>query len=29
MKYAYEDLGDEQFEKLVVFLCRNYSGLSL
>lgn len=29
MKYAYEDLGDEQFEKLVVFLCQHLLGISV
>jgi hypothetical protein len=29
MKYAYEDLGDEQFESLVVFLCQRLLGISV
>jgi len=29
MKYAYEDLGDEQFEKLVVFLCQRLLGIGV
>jgi hypothetical protein len=29
MKYAYEDLGDEQFETLVVFLCQRLLGISV
>jgi hypothetical protein len=29
MKYAYEDLGDEQFEKLVVMLCQRLLGISV
>jgi hypothetical protein len=29
MKYAYEDLGDEQFENLVVFLCQRLLGISV
>ena len=29
MKYAYEDLGDEQFEKLIVFLCQRLLGISV
>jgi hypothetical protein len=29
MKYAYEDLGDEQFEKLIVFLCRRLLGVAV
>lgn len=29
MKYAYEDLGDEQFEKLVVFLCQRLLGMGV
>lgn len=28
MKYAYEDLGDDQFEELVVLLCRRLLGMS-
>ena len=24
MKYAYENLGDDQFEKLIVFLCMSF-----
>ena len=27
MKYAYEDLGDEQFETLVVLLCQRLLGI--
>ena len=27
MKYAYEDLGDDQFEQLVVLLCRRLLGM--
>ena len=27
MKYAYEDLGDDQFEELVVLLCRRLLGM--
>ena len=29
MKYAYEDLSDEQFEKLVVFLCQRLLGIGV
>jgi hypothetical protein len=29
MKYAYEDLGDEQFEQLIVFLCQRLLGISV
>jgi hypothetical protein len=29
MRYAYEDLGDEQFEKLIVFLCQQLLGISV
>lgn len=29
MKYAYEDLSDEQFERLVVFLCQRLLGISV
>ncbi len=29
MKYAYEDLSDSQFEKLVVFLCQHLLGISV
>jgi len=29
MKYAYEDLGSEQFEKLIVFLCQRLLGISV
>jgi hypothetical protein len=29
MKYAYEDLGDEQFETLIVFLCQKLLGISV
>lgn len=29
MKYAYEDLGDNQFENLVVFLCQRLLGISV
>jgi hypothetical protein len=29
MKYAYENLGDDQFEKLVVFLCQELLGISV
>jgi len=29
MKYAYEDMGDEQFETLVVFLCQKLLGMSV
>lgn len=29
MKYAYEDLGDEQFEKLVLLLCQPLLGISV
>jgi hypothetical protein len=29
MKYAYEDLSDGQFEKLVVFLCQRLLGISV
>ena len=29
MKFAYEDLGDDQFEKLVVFLCQHVLGISV
>lgn len=29
MKYAYEDLGDEQFEELIVQLCRRLLGISV
>ena len=29
MKYAYEDLSDEQFEKLIVFLCQRLLGISV
>ena len=29
MKFAYEDLGDDQFEKLVVCLCQNVLGISV
>ena len=28
MKYAYEDLSDEQFEKLILFLCQQLLGIS-
>ncbi len=28
MKYAYEDLSDDQFEKLIVFLCHELLGIS-
>ncbi|WPD23892.1 MAG: ABC-three component system protein [Candidatus Electrothrix scaldis] len=29
MKYAYEDLSDEQFEQLIVFLCQRLLGISV
>lgn len=29
MKFAYEDLGDEQFENLIVFLCKCLLGISV
>lgn len=29
MKFAYEDLSDDQFEKLVVFLCQRLLGISV
>ena len=29
MKYAYEDLGDDQFEKLVVFICQRLLGMGV
>lgn len=29
MKFAYEDLGDEQFENLIVFLCQRLLGISV
>ena len=29
MKYAYEDLHDEQFERLVVFVCKRLLGISV
>lgn len=29
MKYAYEDLSDEQFENLIVFLCKRLLGISV
>jgi hypothetical protein len=29
MKYAYEELGDEQFETLIVFLCQKLLGISV
>jgi hypothetical protein len=29
MKYAYENLGDDQFEKLIVFLCHELLGISV
>jgi hypothetical protein len=29
MKYAYEDLGDEQFETLIEFLCQKLLGISV
>jgi hypothetical protein len=29
MKFAYEDLGDDQFEKLIVFLCQSLLGISV
>lgn len=29
MKYAYEDLSDEQFETLIVFLCQHLLGISV
>ncbi|MGH8497569.1 MAG: ABC-three component system protein [Methylococcales bacterium] len=29
MKYAYEDLSDEQFERLIVFLCQRLLGISV
>ncbi|HET7268812.1 MAG TPA: ABC-three component system protein [Oleiagrimonas sp.] len=29
MKYAYEDLGEDQFEQLVVFLCRQLLGMGV
>jgi hypothetical protein len=29
MKYAYENLGDEQFENLVVCLCQHLFGVSV
>lgn len=29
MKYAYEDLSSEQFEKLIVFLCQKLLGISV
>lgn len=29
MKYAYENLGDEQFETLIVFLCQKVLGISV
>ena len=29
MKYAYEDLGDDQFEKLVIFLCQRLLGMGV
>jgi ABC-3C protein len=29
VKYAYEDLGEEQFERLIVFLCQRLLGISV
>ena len=29
MKYSYEGLGDDQFEKLIVFLCQELLGISV
>lgn len=29
MMYAYEDLGDEQFETFVVFLCQKLFGIAV
>src|SRR5271155_4663715 len=29
MKYAYENLGDDQFETLIVFLCQKLLGISV
>ena len=29
MKFAYEDLSDDQFEKLIVFLCQHLLGISV
>ncbi|MER2472268.1 ABC-three component system protein [Photorhabdus laumondii] len=29
MKYAYEDLGDDQFEQLIVFLCQELHGIAV
>ncbi len=29
MKYAYEDLGDEQFENLIIFLCQRLLGIGV
>ena len=29
MKFAYEDLSDDQFEKLIVFLCQRLLGISV
>ena len=29
MKYAYEDLGEDQFEQLVVLLCRQLLGMGV
>ena len=29
MKFAYEDLSDDQFESLIVFLCQRLLGISV
>ncbi len=29
MKFAYEDLSDDQFERLIVFLCQRLLGISV
>ena len=29
MKFAYEDMSDDQFEKLIVFLCQHLLGISV
>ena len=29
MKYAYENLGDEQFETLIIFLCQKLLGIGV
>lgn len=29
MKYAYEDLSDEQFERLIIFICQKLLGIAV